>query len=53
MINNTKNFKAIVFDYGGVLEINKSGNILESIANLINVPIKEFKREYFKYNYLT
>ena len=49
------NYKAIVFDYGGVLVINnlfKGGNLLEIIAEELGVPKEEFRSEYFKHNYI-
>ncbi|MCA9356989.1 HAD-IA family hydrolase [Candidatus Nomurabacteria bacterium] len=49
--NNNK-YKAVVFDYGGVLETNTYGSILGVVADYLNVPLEEFKSEYFKYNHL-
>jgi epoxide hydrolase-like predicted phosphatase len=51
--NKNKNIKAIVFDFGGVIELNEGGNLTKSIAELIGVPFKEFRRVYFKYNHLS
>ncbi len=44
--------KAVVFDYGGVIEINESGNVLNVIAQLINIPMPTLRNEYQKYNHL-
>ena len=48
-------YKAIVFDYGGVLVVNnlfKGGNLLELIAAELTVPADDFRAEYFKHNYI-
>lgn len=46
-------YKAVVFDFGGVIEVWKGGDILKDIADSINVPVAEFKDEYFKHNHLS
>lgn len=48
-----KNFKAVVFNYGGVIEFSSVGNILEDIAQSIGVPLADFKEAYFKHNHLS
>lgn len=48
-----KNFKAVCFDFGGVIELNGGERISERIAKLIGVPLDNFKKEYFKYNHLS
>lgn len=40
-----KNIKAVVFDYGGVIEINQGGNLFEDIAQLINIPVSDFRTD--------
>ncbi len=45
-------YKAVIFDFGGVVQVNDAGNILERIADLINVPLPEFKKAYFERNHL-
>jgi|SRR3989338_900453 len=53
MIDNTnKKIKAVVFDFGGVIELNEGGNILKSIAELLDVPIDDFRNVYFQHNHL-
>jgi epoxide hydrolase-like predicted phosphatase len=46
-------FKAIVFDFGGVLELNESGNLMKRIAESLSVPVDEFRKIYHKHNHLT
>jgi epoxide hydrolase-like predicted phosphatase len=46
-------YKAVVFDYGGVLEQNSGGNPVRLIAELMSVPLEDFKKVYFKYNHLS
>lgn len=46
-------FKAIIFDFGGVIELNESGNILEQIAKSLSVPADSFLKAYYQYNHLT
>lgn len=48
-----QNIKAVCFDFGGVIEIYEEGKILPKIAELLNVPITDFKTEYFRHNHLT
>lgn len=48
-----KKFKAIVFDYGGVIEISEGVNILNNIAEIVGVPANIFKDEYFNHNHLS
>ncbi len=48
-----RNFKAVVFDYGGVIELSEGGHLLKDIAEAINIPIIDFKEEYFKHNHLS
>lgn len=45
--------KAVVFDYGGVIELYGGGNVLKGIVELINVSMPVFKEEYFKHNHLS
>lgn len=46
------NFKAVVFDFGGVIELWKDGAILHDLAELVGIPATDFKNEYFKHNHL-
>ncbi|HSR88781.1 MAG TPA: HAD-IA family hydrolase [Candidatus Udaeobacter sp.] len=45
--------KAVCFDFGGVIELYEYGKILPKIAELLNVPLADFRAEYFKHNHLT
>lgn len=47
-----KNFKAVVFDFGGVIELWKDGVILDDLAELVGISSIDFKTEYFKHNHL-
>ena len=47
-----KRYKAIVFDFGGVVEISRAGSLPYAIAQSIHVPLEVFKNEYFKHNHL-
>ena len=44
--------KAIVFDYGGVIEINEKG-LIKKITSYLNVPIEEWRKVYFSKNHLS
>ena len=49
-------YKAIVFDYGGVLVINgqsSRANLMDNIGAVVGISGDEFRQEYFKHNYLT
>ena len=50
-----KNFKAIVFDYDGVIKISPGlgKGLLEDIAASISVPLDDFRNAYFKTNHLS
>lgn len=48
-----KRYKAIVFDFGGVIEISRAGNVIHAIAESIPVPVDVFREEYFKHNHLS
>jgi HAD superfamily hydrolase (TIGR01509 family) len=50
--NNKEKIKAIVFDFGGVIELYDDGDILKKISELLGVDYVEFKKEYFKHNHL-
>ncbi len=50
-MNNT--YKAIVFDFGGVIEIAPDGNPLQKVAALVGLSIDDFHQEYFKHNHLS
>ncbi|MGD0328189.1 MAG: HAD-IA family hydrolase [Minisyncoccia bacterium] len=44
--------KAIVFDFGGVIELYENEGALKSTAKLLGVPHDEFKNVYFQHNHL-
>lgn len=45
--------KAVVFDYGDVIDVGDSKKSqLESLAEIVNVPIDDFRKEWFKHNHL-
>lgn len=48
-----KGYKAVVFDFGGVIETTPDGNPLKKVADVVGVSIDEFHKEYFKYNHLS
>ncbi len=48
-----ENIKAVCFDFGGVIELYEHGKIMPKIAELLNVPVADFRTEYFKNNHLT
>ncbi len=51
--NVNKDIKAIIFDFGGVIEFWKSGGILNTIAEAIGVSAMDFRETYFKRNHLS
>lgn len=50
---NEHSIKAIVFDFGGVIELSEGGHLLKDIAEAINISPGDFKEEYFKHNHLS
>lgn len=53
MKTSTNNIKAIVFDFGGVIQLFNGGSILEDIANILQVEISDFKQRYFEHNHIS
>jgi putative hydrolase of the HAD superfamily len=51
---NKRDIKAIVFDYGGVIELAspESKDFFEGIAKICNTPIVDFRNLYFERNHL-
>ena len=49
----TNVIRAVVFDYGGVIEISKGGSTVQRISELLAIPTADFRTEYFKYNHLS
>lgn len=52
-MTKNKNIKAVVFDFGGVIELYENEDPRKSISGLMGVPFKEFSQAYFKYNHLS
>ncbi len=48
-----RKYKAVVFDFGGVIEITPDGNPLEKVASIVGISIDDFHKEYFKHNHLS
>ena len=46
-------YKAVVFDFGGVIEITPEGNPLKKVADIVGLSIEDFHKEYFKHNHLS
>jgi putative hydrolase of the HAD superfamily len=46
-------YKAVLFDFGGVIELNAGKGMLEAIAGLLHVPPEDFKKAYFDHNHLS
>jgi HAD superfamily hydrolase (TIGR01549 family) len=53
MYTSTTNIKAIVFDFGGVIQLFGGGSILEDIAGILQVENTDFKQRYFEHNHLS
>ncbi|TSC82297.1 MAG: putative hydrolase of the HAD superfamily [Parcubacteria group bacterium Gr01-1014_20] len=51
--NQEKRFKAVVFDFGGVIEINDGEDILSSVAGMLGLSIEQLKKTYFEHNHLS
>lgn len=49
--SSKKTFKAVVFDYSGVIKLHESGNTLNLIIDALRLPSQEFKDEYFRNNH--
>jgi epoxide hydrolase-like predicted phosphatase len=46
--------KAVVFDYGGVIELSSAtASLFSDIADAIGVPVDTFRSEYYKLNHLS
>ena len=46
-------YKAVVFDFGGVIEITPAGNPLKTVTDIVGISIEDFHKEYFKHNHLS
>jgi len=51
--SNDKQIKAIVFDYGGVIELYKGRNTIIKISELLNVPVDDLRAVYFQNNHIS
>ena len=55
MLNTRENknrVKAVVFDFGGVIELYEGGKFIHGIAEYLDVPYTDFRAVYFKHNHL-
>lgn len=48
-----KDIKAVVFDFGGVIELYEGGTMLSAIAQYLDVPVSDFRSAYFQHNHLS
>lgn len=49
-----KHIKAIVFDFGGVIQLFAGGgSLLEDIADILHVEKVDFKQRYFEHNHIS
>ena len=46
-------YQAVIFDFGGVIELNSTRDILEEIAEILHISPEKLKETYFKYNHLS
>ncbi|MGB2791217.1 MAG: HAD-IA family hydrolase [Candidatus Moraniibacteriota bacterium] len=53
MQTSAKSIKAIVFDFGGVIQLFGGGSLLEDIANVLQIENTDFKQRYFEHNHLS
>ena len=44
---NKNKYRAIVFDNAGVLQFFSGDNPIVTAAKILNVPIEDFRKEYF------
>ncbi len=45
-------YQAVIFDFGGVIELDGGGSMLEEIADILHVPPEDFRKAYFERNHL-
>ncbi len=53
MQTSAKSIKAIVFDFGGVIQLFGGGSLLEDIAGVLQIENTDFKQRYFEHNHLS
>lgn len=46
-------YKAVLFDFGGVIELNDGINIFGEVARILKAPLDEFRKVYFEHNHLS
>lgn len=46
-------YKAVIFDFGGVIETTPEGNPLKKVAEIVGLSNDDFHKEYFKHNHLS
>jgi HAD superfamily hydrolase (TIGR01509 family) len=51
--NGGTKIKAVVFDFGGVIELYEGGTMLSAIAQNLGVSIGDFRAVYFQHNHLS
>ena len=47
-----KNIKAVVFDYGDVIELHGGGSPSKMASEMLGIPHSEFRNVYFQHNHL-
>ena len=47
-----KNIKAIVFDFGGVMELYGGNSVAQDISEFLHIQRADFSHEFFKHNHL-
>ena len=52
-MKNNSNIKAVAFDYGGVIEINDGGHLMQAVADALGVSRSDLLKVYFKYNHFS
>src|SRR3990167_3898331 len=50
--DSDKNVKAVVFDFGGVIELYGEGDFRREIADCLGVSYQDFLTTYFQHNHL-
>lgn len=52
-VKTNQKIKAVVFDFGGVIELYEGGTMLSAIAKYLGVSVSDFRSAYFKHNHLS
>ncbi len=45
--------KAVVFDFGGVIQVGAEKSSIHIAAEILKVPVDNFRKVYFNYNHLS